>query len=60
MSSDGITWEVCPVCGLTAAVGWTGGHLAEFDCTNGCLPTMAQVRDLDERQGPPLNRLQRS
>ena len=59
MSSDGITWEVCPVCGLTAAVGWTGGHLAEFDCTNGCVPTMAQVRDLDDRRSPTPDRPRR-
>jgi hypothetical protein len=39
MASDGITWETCPHCGLTAAVGWLDGLPVEFDCTAGCVPT---------------------
>lgn len=40
-----ITWEACPVCGATAAVGWRSGEApegrphedpVEFDCPNGC------------------------
>jgi hypothetical protein len=43
--SERITWEACPVCGSTAAVGWgsTPGEEGraqedpvEFDCPNGC------------------------
>ena len=44
--SDRITWEHCPVCGSTAAVGWAcvstpDGHTVqtgpiEFDCPTGC------------------------
>ena len=44
--SDHITWEACPVCGSTAAVGWAGeepqdgrpphGGPIEFDCPTGC------------------------
>ncbi len=50
MSSDRITWEVCPACGQTAAVGWVDDHLAEFDCTAGCVPSIAQVRELARRR----------
>jgi hypothetical protein len=39
MASERITWETCPRCGLTAAVGWLGGVPVEFDCTAGCAPT---------------------
>jgi hypothetical protein len=38
MASEGITWETCPRCGLTAAVGWLDGVPVEFDCTAGCAP----------------------
>ena len=44
--SDHITWEACPVCGSSAAVGWAGddapdpgrphGGPIEFDCPSGC------------------------
>jgi hypothetical protein len=42
--SDYVTWEVCPRCGLLAALGWAGiGGGApdrilpvEFDCPTGC------------------------
>lgn len=37
--SERITWETCPRCGLTAAVGWLDGVPVEFDCTAGCAPT---------------------
>jgi hypothetical protein len=39
MASERITWEACPHCGLTAAVGWLDGMPVEFDCTAGCAPT---------------------
>ncbi|SFO04070.1 hypothetical protein SAMN05660359_01143 [Geodermatophilus obscurus] len=38
MASEHITWETCPRCGLTAAVGWLDGVPVEFDCTAGCRP----------------------
>lgn len=45
--TERITWETCPVCGATAAVGWTGdpqhrtdrftrAEPTEFDCLAGC------------------------
>lgn len=45
--SERITWETCPVCGASAAVGWAGGpetgadrsaraEPTEFDCLSGC------------------------
>ncbi len=46
MSTDGITWEDCPVCGGTAAVGWVDDYPAEFDCPGGCVPSIAQIREL--------------
>ena len=60
MSSDEITWEVCPVCGRPAAVGWIDAYPAEFDCTAGCLPSIAQIRRFAERQSPTLSWLRRS
>jgi hypothetical protein len=57
--SDRITWEVCPGCGRTAAVGWLDDQPVEFDCTAGCRPTAAQFRDLAHRRGPALNWLTR-
>ncbi len=59
MSSDRVTWEVCPVCGRTAAVGWVDGHPAEFDCTAGCMPGVAGVRQLAERRSSNLDWLTR-
>jgi hypothetical protein len=39
VASERITWETCPRCGLTAAVGWLDGVPVEVDCTAGCAPT---------------------
>ena len=50
MSSDRVTWEVCPVCGRTAAVGWVDADPIEFDCTADCIPTLLQVRELAASQ----------
>lgn len=47
VESQGITWERCPCCGQSAAVGWativehpgaTSVHVdpVEFDCIRGC------------------------
>jgi hypothetical protein len=57
--SDRITWEVCPGCGRTAAVGWLDDQPVEFDCTAGCRLTAAQFRDLAHRRSPALNWLTR-
>jgi hypothetical protein len=49
MSSERITWETCPRCDRTAAVGWLDGALVEFDCPSACTPTeqdMGRVRRL--------------
>ena len=35
-ASERVTWETCPRCGLSAAVGWRGGVLVEVDCPGGC------------------------
>ena len=56
MGSDGISWEVCPVCGRTAAVGWVNNSPAEFDCTAGCLPSTTQMRRLAELRDSDLDR----
>jgi hypothetical protein len=43
--SDRVTWERCPRCGGSAAVGWIAGSAnrepaqdlpMEFDCPSGC------------------------
>jgi hypothetical protein len=35
-ASERVTWETCPNCGLSAAVGWRDGVLVEVDCPGGC------------------------
>ena len=35
-TSERVTWETCPRCGLSAAVGWRDGMLIEVDCPGGC------------------------
>jgi hypothetical protein len=35
-ASERVTWETCPGCGHSAAVGWLGGISVEFDCPRGC------------------------
>ncbi len=52
-TSERITWERCPVCGSTAAVGWSGATPAthpsrhevpvEFDCPSGCRLTFSEL-----------------
>lgn len=48
--SERITWEMCPICGRRAALGWVhdGGveRPVEMDCTTGCrlkAPRLADV-----------------
>lgn len=50
--SERITWESCPLCERTAAVGWVGGRATEFDCPAGCRVTPEQVDDLATTAGP--------
>ena|SRR5687767_430214 len=35
-SGERVTWETCPRCGLSAAVGWRDGALVAVDCPGGC------------------------
>lgn len=53
MASERITWETCPRCGLTAAVGWLDGVPVEFDCTAGCAPTEQVLGRLRRPAGGP-------
>jgi hypothetical protein len=49
--SERITWETCPRCGLTAAVGWLDEMPAEFECTRGCAPTEQDLGRLRRAAG---------
>ena len=40
-AGERVTWEVCPRCGLSAAVGWRDGALVVVDCPGGCRLTAA-------------------
>jgi hypothetical protein len=40
-ASERVTWETCPRCGLSAAVGWQRGTVVEVDCPGGCQLTAA-------------------
>jgi hypothetical protein len=51
MASERITWETCPHCGLTAAVGWLDEVPDEFDCTGGCAPTEQDLGRLRRAAG---------
>ena len=39
-SGERVTWETCPRCGLSAAVGWRDGALVAVDCPGGCQLTV--------------------
>jgi hypothetical protein len=49
--SERITWEQCPSCGDTAAVGWIRDEPVEFDCVHNCDLTQEQMATLQRR--PP-------
>jgi hypothetical protein len=36
-----VTWETCPMCGLSAVVRWRDGALGAVDCPGGCRLTAA-------------------
>jgi hypothetical protein len=55
MASERITWETCPHCGLTAAVGWLDAVPVEFDCTGGCAPTEQDLGRLRRAAGGPAS-----
>src|SRR5687768_18217892 len=40
-SGERVTWETCPKCGLSAAVGWVNGALVAVDCPSDCRLTAA-------------------
>ena len=42
-SGERVTWETCPRCGLSAAVGWLDGALVAVDCPSGCQLTAADL-----------------
>ncbi len=59
--SEWITWEECPSCGDTAAVGWLRGEPVEFDCVRHCELTQEQQALLGRgrsRTSDPSERLQ--
>jgi hypothetical protein len=41
-TSERVTWETCPTCGRSAAVGWLDRIPVEFDCPSGCQVTGAE------------------
>ncbi len=49
--SERITWEQCPSCGDTAAVGWIRDEPVEYDCVRNCNLTQEQKATL--RRRPP-------
>lgn len=44
--SERVTWEECPQCRETAAVGWWQGRPVEFDCPQGCPVSLDQFDGL--------------
>jgi hypothetical protein len=38
-TGERLTWETCPVCGRSAAVGWRDGVPVTVDCPNDCRPS---------------------
>jgi hypothetical protein len=42
-TSERVTWETCPSCGRSAAVGWSDGMLVEVDCPGGCQLTVENL-----------------
>jgi hypothetical protein len=58
--SEHVTWEVCPYCGLLAAVGWAsagvseapaGNRPVEFDCRTGCQVSPDEFAEISRRAG---------
>jgi hypothetical protein len=37
-TGERLTWETCPRCGRSAAVGWRDGVPVAVDCPSGCPP----------------------
>ncbi|WP_448625645.1 hypothetical protein [Geodermatophilus sp. URMC 64] len=50
--SERVTWETCPRCGRSAAVGWVDGRAVEVDCPGGCaLPSAEFARQKAKAEG---------
>ncbi|MGY1823847.1 hypothetical protein [Geodermatophilus sp. SYSU D00079] len=45
-TSERVSWEDCPVCHGSAAVGWRATRPVEFDCPRGCRLDGEQLRAL--------------
>ena len=42
-AGERVSWETCPRCGLSAAVGWRDGALIAVDCPSGCRLTATDL-----------------
>jgi hypothetical protein len=49
--SDHISWESCPQCRRSAAVGWIDGYPVEFDCLSRCPLTISELHELAAEAG---------
>ena len=49
--SDHISWETCPLCRRSAAVGWCDGYPSEFDCVSRCQLTVSELNQLAAKAG---------
>jgi hypothetical protein len=47
--ADSISWDACPRCGETIALGWDGEDLIEYDCVGGCALTADELAALRRR-----------
>ena len=45
--SESISWEVCPSCGRTAAVGWRNERVVEVDCSSECRLDDDELRGIE-------------
>lgn len=51
--AERVTWEECPECRRSAAVGWWQGAPVEFDCPSGCAVGLDRIEPSGARQGEP-------
>ncbi|MGY1773952.1 hypothetical protein [Blastococcus sp. SYSU D00813] len=54
--SERITWERCPGCGDTAAVGWAGERPVEIDCLQGCVVPLGCLTEAVGQPAPGRSR----
>jgi hypothetical protein len=57
--SERVTWETCPNCGRSAAVGWLDANPVEFDCPGGCQVSGGEFRRRAHGAGGVLFRVVR-